>query len=275
MLKTVLVACFLCGSMAAQEGASVKSDSSSELAKKVQNPVADLISLPFQNNTNFKYGPHHDQIQNVLNIQPVIPYKLTKDWNIVTRTILPVISQPWPVKANGIGDIDLTVFLTPANSKKFIWGVGPIFQFPSGTTVRIGHDRYASALGFGKWCIGPSAVGVLLDGSWVLGVLINNLWSFAGRQDFRKYNQMLIQPFLNYNFPKGWYVTFSPIITANWEAKRRDVWVIPVGAGAGKVFSIGKQSFNASAQYYYNVAHPKSYGPDWQLRLQFALLFPT
>lgn len=258
----------------AQEAASIKTGGASELAKKVQNPVADLISLPFQNNINFRYGPDHDLIQNVLNIEPVIPYKLTKSWNIVTRTIVPVISQPWPVKANGIGDIDLTLFWTPANPKKFIWGVGPVFQFPSGTTIRIGHDRYASALGFGKWCIGPSAVAVYMEGSWVLGVLINNLWSFAGRQDFRKYNQMLVQPFLNYNFPEGWYVTFSPIITANWEAKRRDMWIIPVGGGVGKVFTLGKQAFNGSVSYYYNIAHPTSYGPDWQLRLQLALLFP-
>ena len=164
------------------------------LAKQSQNPIANLISVPFQNNINFGIGPH-DRTQNLLLIQPVIPISLGQNWNVISRTIVPVIYQP-EVESNsggefGIGDINESLFLAPKHPGKLIWGVGPIVQFPSATD---------DTLGTGKWAAGPTAVALTMPGHWVLGVIVNNLWSFAGDNDREDINQMLIQYFVNYNF---------------------------------------------------------------------------
>jgi hypothetical protein len=186
-----------------------------ELAKETQNPVANLISVPFQNNFNFGIGPN-DATQWVLNVQPVIPITLNKDWNLITRTIVPIINQPSPAagirSAFGLGDINPSLFLSPANSAKLIWGVGPTMTFPTATD---------SLLGNGKWSAGPGLVVLTTPGHWVIGALVNNQWSFAGWGK-KSVNSLLVQPFINYNFSHGWYLTSSPIITANWLAASDD-----------------------------------------------------
>ena len=239
----------------------------SDLAQKAQNPVADLISIPFQNNMNFNVGPQ-DEIQNILNIQPVAPFSLTEKWNLITRTIAPIIWQPELMpgrgRTTGLGDINFTGFLSPAEPGRLIWGAGPILQFPSATD---------DALGVGKWCVGPSAVFLMMNPPWVNGVLINNVWSFAGSDTRRDVNQMLIQPFVNYNLPDGWYLVSAPIITANWEADSGNRWTIPIGIGAGKVLRLGRLPLNCSAQGYYNLDKPVT-GGDWTLRLQVQVLLP-
>lgn len=238
-----------------------------ELAKKTQNPVADLISVPFQNNVNFGVGPH-DDVQYILNIQPVIPFKLTEDWNLISRTIVPLIYQPELApgvgEVFGLGDIQESLFLSPAKPGKVIWGVGPIFQFPTATD---------DSLGQGKWGAGPTAVALTVHGPWVLGALVNNVWSFAGDSDRRDVNQMLLQPFVNYNLPDAWYVVTAPIITADWEADGDDRWTVPIGAGVGKIVRLGKLPVNAQASAYYNVVRPDN-AAEWQLRIQIQLLFP-
>lgn len=239
---------------------------SSDLAKQAQNPVADLISVPFQNNLNFRVGPHKQQ-QDILNIQPVIPIKLNEDWNLITRWILPVISQP-PLTVTGdrefgLGDLNPTFFLSPSKpTHGIIWGIGPTFLVPTATD---------DALGARKWGAGPAAVVLTTQGPWVIGALVSQLWSFEGGP--QAVNQTTIQPFVNYNFPGGWYLTTSPIATANWEAKPQDRWTVPVGGGFGRVFKIGKQPVNMQLAAYYNVVRPTN-GPDWQLRAQVQLLFP-
>src|SRR5208283_251275 len=240
--------------------------SEEELAKAAQNPIANMISLPFQNNTNFNVGPENGT-QNILNIQPVIPFHLGQEWNLITRTIMPVISQPAFSPGQdtqfGLGDIQFSAFLSPAKSGEFIWGVGPIVQLPTHTDDRLGSTT---------WGLGPTAVALRIDGPWVYGVLINNVWSLGG-SDENKYNNFLIQPFVNYNFGKtGTYLVSSPIITANW---RTGDWVVPLGGGIGQIFKIfGKQPVNASIQAYYNVVHPNGIGPEWQTRFQLQFLFP-
>jgi hypothetical protein len=205
-----------------------------ELAKKTQNPVADLISVPFQNNINFGVGPN-DDVQYILNVQPVIPFRLTEDWNLISRTIAPLIYQPELAPGVGdvfgLGDIQQSLFFSPAKPGKLIWGVGPILQFPTATD---------DSLGQGKWGAGPTAVALTVHGPWVLGALVNNVWSFAGDSDRRDVNQMLIQPFVNYNLPDAWYVVTAPIITADWEAESDDRWTVPLGAGVGKIVRLGK-----------------------------------
>jgi hypothetical protein len=234
-----------------------------ELAKKLQNPVSDLISVPFQNNFNFGYGPE-DKMQYVLNIQPVIPQHITAKWNWIHRTIIPVIDQPAPVDEFGLGDIQYQGFLSPANPGKFIWGVGPVFQFPSATDSQLGTE---------KWSAGAGAVALRTDGPWVYGALVNNIWSFAGDDDRANVNQMLIQPFINYNFGRGLAVGSAPIITANWEAASGQKWTVPLGAHVSQIIPIHKVPVNFLLGAYYNIVKPDN-GPDWSIRFQIALLFP-
>ncbi len=237
------------------------------LAQLTQNPVADLISVPFQNNTNFGLGPN-DRTQNVLNIQPVVPLGLSANWNLITRTIVPVIVQPDLASESGsttgLGDILFSAFLSPGQPGKVIWGVGPAISLPTGK----------EGLSSEKWALGPSIVVLTMSGPWVAGVLWNNIWSVAGDDDRPDTNNMLVQYFINYNLPNGWYLISAPIITANWKASSGNKWVVPFGAGAGKVFRVGKQPLNASLQAYVNAVKPDDFGADWTLRAQLQFLFP-
>lgn len=245
--------------------AAAAEPSAEALAKAAQNPVADMISLPFQNNTNFNFGPE-EETQNVLNIQPVIPFQVSKDWNVITRTILPIVSQPglFPGQGreNGLGNTLFTAFLSPRDSGKVIWGVGPAIQLPTATDDQIAEDQ---------WAGGPSAVVLTMPGHWVFGALVSNIWDMSGSQDI---NFFTLQPFINYNFSKGWYVSTSPIITANWEANSGNEWTVPLGGGVGRIFKLGKQHLNAQVNGYYNVEKPNNIGPDYTLRLQLQFLFP-
>jgi hypothetical protein len=251
---------------AGQGGGGSAEATQEELAKAAQNPVANLISVPFQNNFNFGVGPN-DATQWILNVQPVIPISLSEDWNLITRTILPIINQPSPApgvpSAFGLGDINPTFFLSPAKSGKLIWGVGPTLTFPTATDAM---------LGAGKWSAGPAAVALTMQGHWVIGALANQQWSYAGWGE-KNVSAMLIQPFINYNFSHGWYVTTSPIITADWNANRGDKWTVPIGGGVGKIIRLGKLPLNAQLAAYYNVVTPDN-GADWQLRFQVQFLFP-
>ncbi len=236
-----------------------------QLARAVQNPVANLISIPFQDNIGFGYGPQKD-VQNVLNIQPVIPFQITDDWNLITRTILPVATQPSFTDAGsttGLGDLTFTVFLSPARPGAVIWGVGPVATFPTATSPMTGSQS--------TWGLGPSAVVLTMPGHWVLGALVNNVWSVAGARS----NTFLLQYFVNYNFGEtGWYLTSSPIVTADWEAAAGQKWVVPFGGGVGKVVRLGKLPVNLSAAAFWNAWKP-DVGPDWTLRVQLSFLLPT
>jgi hypothetical protein len=244
-----------------------KTTAAATLAQKAQNPIANLISLPFQNNTNFGVGKL-DRTQNTLNIQPVIPFDLNEDWLIVSRTILPIIYQPAVTQTQdshfGLGDLNPSLFFVPKNNSKITWGLGPVFLLPTAT---------AQSLGTGKWGIGPTAVIVLTDAPWVVGALANNIWSIAGDNSRPDVSQFLLQPFINYNLPNGWYLVSSPIITANWKASSGNQWTVPIGGGFGKLFRIGRQPVNATLQAYWNVEKPTG-GADWLIRFQFQLLFP-
>ena len=171
--------------------------SAEELAKLAQNPVGNMISVPFQNNTNFNFGPLRGT-QDILNIQPVIPISVNDEWNIITRTIVPVVSMPSLApgdhSTNGVGDTVLTAFLSPAQPGQWIWGAGPVIQLPTNTNRDLGNKN---------WGLGISAVVLHLDhGSpWVYGALVNNVWSLTSDKAGGSYNNGLIQPFVNYNFP--------------------------------------------------------------------------
>jgi hypothetical protein len=202
-------------------------DNATALAKKLQNPIGDLYSFPFQNNTNFNTGPHQGT-QDILNVQPVIPIHITEDWNIITRTILPLIWQPSLQPAQtvpfGTGPTTFSAFLSPSKPVDgWLWGIGPVVQVPTISS---------STLGSNVWGGGPTGVLVYMKGPWVAGVLANNVWSFGGTPGLggTRYNTFLTQPFVNYNFGEGWYVGTSPIITANWLTTGDHAWTLPVGA---------------------------------------------
>jgi len=242
--------------------------SAEELAKLAQNPVGNLISVPFQNNTNFNVGPLSGT-QNILNIQPVIPIEVSAEWNIITRTILPVISQPamFPgeERTSGLGDTTFTAFLSPAVPKGLIWGVGPVLQLPTDT----------NDLGNKNWGLGASFVVLRLEKGdpWVYGVLVNNVWSLTSDKRGGAYSNGLIQPFVNYNFPEGFYLTSAPIATVAWKADSGQQWTVPVGGGVGKIFHLGKLPVNTQLSGYYNVVHPDD-GANWQIRAQVQFMFP-
>lgn len=248
------------------ETSSASQTSNEALAKKTQNPVADLISVPLQNNFNFGVGPE-EKMAWVMNVQPVIPVRVSKNWNVITRTILPVINVPSLApgmdSAGGLGDLNPTFFLSPSQPSGFIWGVGPTMTLPTATDPLLGNE---------KWSAGPAAVGLLMEGPWVIGALAHQQWSFAGAGD-KGVNQFLTQPFINYNFSDGWYVTSAPIITGNFEINQGNQWTVPLGAGVGKVPPYFGVPINMNLAPFYNVVTPDD-GPSWQLRFTVAMLFP-
>ena len=250
--------------------------SESDLAKQAQNPIANMISLPFQNNTNFNVGPL-ERTQNITNIQPVYPVSVNENLNLITRTIVPVMyvssgeaigdvvipSSVDTGRTFGLGDTTFTGFFSPKDSGKWTWGVGPVVLIPTSTD---------DTLGVGEWGAGLSAVFLTMPGNWVVGSLFSNVWS-STNEDGRRVNLFTWQYFLNYNLPNGTYLTSAPIITANWEAQSGNEWTVPFGGGVGKIFKIGKQPVNGQVSAYYNVEKPR-FGADWQLRLQLQFLFP-
>jgi hypothetical protein len=246
--------------------------SQEDLAKAAQNPVANMSSLPLLLNTTFNYGidsqPKRDT-QYVLNIQPVVPFKLNENWIMITRTILPVVGQPLPYgdgsPIGGIANLQETLFFSPAKPGKLIWGAGPVFQIPTASNQMLGSS---------KWSGGPSAVVLTMPGHWVLGALAQNVWSFAGPDGAPAVNQFLLQYFINYNFKGGWYLTSAPIITADWtQSQNRDKWTVPVGIGGGKIMRWGKQPVNIQLHYYYNIVRPTGAVPSGPYTVRFFLQF--
>jgi hypothetical protein len=247
-----------------------------DLAKAAQNPVAAMISLPFQNNTLFVIGPD-DDAPNLLNIQPVIRFTIG-DWNIINRTIAPVIYLPdvtaglpeLPEGVNrgstlGLGDINHSVYFSPADSGPIIWGIGPSLTIPTATDENIGSE---------KWSAGPAAVVLAQPGPWVIGSLVRQLWSFAGDGERQDVSQLLIQPFCQ--LQHGGRLVSGVRADHHGElggGQRRHLDV-PLGGGFGRICKIGNQAINAQIQGFYNVEHPQ-FGPEWIMRFQLQFLFPT
>jgi hypothetical protein len=234
-----------------------------ELAQQAANPIADLLSIPFQNNIDFGLGDF-DRTRNVLNIQPVVPLAGGK---VITRTVIPFVWLPDITAesgsfSSGLSDIVFTAFYVPSGGA-FMWGMGPVVEFPTG-----GGSR-----GSQKWSVGPSVVALAQTGPWTLGILANNVWSIAGESDRESVSRGLLQYFIVYQLGNGWYVNSAPINTVNWKAESGQKFLVPLGAGGGKLVFLGKLPVNLQSQVYYNVVKP-DIGPDWQLRLQVQVLLP-
>ena len=242
---------------------------SDTLAKLVQNKVANLLQVPFQNNMDFGYGPY-ERMRNTLNIQPVIPIKLSSKLNIITRVIVPIVSRPdigqEKLSYFGLGDINPSFFFSPIHPGKLVWGIGPSFLLPTATLPE---------LGLGKWAVGPGFIILVQPGRTTVGAYTVNVFSFSGDEN-QRVNLMNFNPYLSYTFPSKFYLTSSPIITINWKGSEGNKALVPVGGGIGKTVKIDQQFMSFSIQYYVYVVKSKQLnGPDGQLRLQWALLFPN
>lgn len=245
---------------------------SDDLAAKTQNPIASMISLPFEN--TFDFGASNGDAW-IMNVQPVIPVTVG-DWNLVSRVIAPIASAPGGVQTTGnpnpigsgrvfgLGDINYSLFFSPAEAGRFIWGVGPSVTFPTATDARLGSAKLS---------MGPTAVVLTQPKPWSLGVLARQLWSVAGPDGRADVNQFMVQPFVNYNFGEGWYAYTDPAIVANWNAASGNMWTVPAGAGIGKIFKIGNQPMNVRAGAFANVVKPAA-APDWYAKLTVQFLFP-
>jgi hypothetical protein len=234
-----------------------------ELSQKAANPIADLVSLPLQFNNDMGLGPY-DRSSSVLNVQPVVPLAGGK---IVTRTIFPFVWLPDVTSesgsySSGLSDITFTGFYVPGGSS-LMWGLGPVLEFPTGGSMR----------GSEKWSAGISGVALSQSGDWTLGILANNVWSFAGDADRQDVNKGLAQLFIVRQLGNGWYVNSAPVITVNWKAAEDQKWKVPLGAGGGKLLFLGRLPVNLQTQVYYYVVKP-DVGPDWQFRFQVQMLFP-
>jgi len=241
-----------------------------EIAKKLQNPVGDLISVPFTNYTNFNVGPNKGT-QDILQIQPVIPIHVNPEWNVITRTVASLVWSPsfQPAASAppfGIAPTSFTAFLSPANPVDgWVWGAGPVTQLPTISNKTLGSN---------VWGLGPSFVIVKLAGPIVAGILVNNVFSLGGTtgRGGTHYNTFLFEPFFNYNFGGGWFVGTVPIMTANWDAGG-EKWTLPVGVQAGRVIKVaGKLPVKLEVGAYYNALRPSGAG-TWQLLTELALVF--
>ncbi|UGY09659.1 transporter [Phyllobacterium pellucidum] len=242
-------------------------ESTADLAKKLSNPVAAMISVPFQANYDGGYGPE-DGSKYTINIQPVIPFTLNEDWNVISRTILPVVWQDDIAGPSGhqfgLGDTTQSFFFSPKKPGLggVIWGVGPAFLLPTATDDLLGGE---------KWGAGPTGVVLKQEGPWTFGALANHIWSFAGDDDRSDVNATFLQPFLSYTTPDAWTFGINTESTYNWD---EDQWSVPINLTVAKLVKFDKQpvSFTAGVRYW---AESPENGPDgWGARFVVTFLFP-
>jgi hypothetical protein len=274
-LKSMLVASVVIGlaphiAVAGQQPANAAPrtpEENEELAKKLSNPISDLVSVPFQFNWYQDVGPL-DLSTFILNVQPVIPLELNKDWNLILRIIVPFIGQPplfiGDLSAFGVGDVTSSFFFSPRNSSGFTWGVGPVFETPS---------SYQPTIGSGHFSIGPTAVALQQTGKWTIGVLGNQVWSVAGDSRRADVNQMFLQPFLAYQKTHTVTLTLTSEMTANWEAHGEERWTVPILGDISKLDKFGPFPASYELGAAWLPAHP-DVGPSWSIRGAVTILLP-
>jgi hypothetical protein len=241
-----------------------------ELAKQSENPVTRLYTVPLRYEGGYDYGPT-DGTRSILELdQAVVPFRLSDDWSLITRTKVPYYWQP-PKKLgetwqSGLGNAYTTLFLSPEYGRSFYWGVGPVIYFPTATN---------SAVGVNKWGSGPSVAFTWKNGGpWVAALVTNNIWSFGGPpQSSDRTNSLLVNPIVSYHFGDGWSVGSSPNITSDWNKAAGKRWTAPVGGGVSKVVKLGRQPVKFGIDVYDDVVHPQGTGPLWSAQFTVTLLF--
>ncbi|MFN8626224.1 MAG: transporter [Candidatus Binatia bacterium] len=245
---------------------SKPSDDAAELAKKLQNPIAALISVPIQNNFDFGAGPGGDGFQYKVNIQPVIPITLNENWNLISRTILPVVYQDkifGNTSQSGLSDTLQSLFFSPQKptSGGWIWGAGPVFLLPTATDDLLGSE---------KWGAGPTAVVLKQEKGWTYGMLANQVWSFAGEEGRQNVNSTFLQPFVAYTTKRQTTFTINSESTYDWENEH---WTAPLNFMVAQLVKVGKMPIQLQVGARYYADKPEN-GPDWGLRFTATLLLP-
>jgi hypothetical protein len=240
-----------------------------DLAMQLSNPIADLVSVPLQFNFADGVGPD-EATRTILNIQPVVPFTLNDEWNLVGRWIMPFVSQPALApgleSSYGMGDIVFSTFFSPRDSEGAIWGVGPVLSLP------VTSDP---TLGSGKWAGGPTFVMLKQSGPWTYGFLANYLWSFADATNENRadVDRGFVQPFLAYGTPEGVTYTINSESSYDRQAAAGDEWTVPINLVISKVTRLGPFPFQVGGGIGWYAKAPAN-GPDWQLRAQFTLILP-
>lgn len=240
-----------------------------DLAKKLSNPVASLISVPVQYNFDENFGRDEGGERSLTNVQPVVPVSLSQEWNLISRTILPIIHQrDMPIDGmdeRGVGDVVQSFFFSPAKPTRggLIWGVGPVFGIPTASDDVLGNEQ---------WNAGPTGVFLEQEGPWTYGALVNHLWSMGGDDDREDVNATFLQPFLAYTTHTATTFTLNMETTRDWET---DEWLAPVNLMASQLFKLGGQPMSVGAGLRYWIDSPSDSGPEGLgFRLVFTLLFP-
>ncbi len=243
-------------------------DDAAELAKKLSNPIASLISVPFQYNFDHNIGPANDGTKNYINVQPVVPISLSQDWNMISRTIVPVVWQdeifPGAGSQFGLSDTVQSLFFSPKQpTNGIVWGVGPVFLLPTGTDTLLTTD---------KWGAGPTAVALTQQNGWTVGMLANHIWSFAGDENRAEVNSTFLQPFVSYTTPDAWTFSLNTESTYDWTAEQ---WSVPLNFVVTKLTKIGNQPISIGGGVRYWADAPDSGPEGWGARAVVTYLFPT
>jgi len=243
--------------------------SESELAHEVENPVSKLSSFPVRYQNDFGIGPQNLE-RSTVSLRPTLAFPLTRDLSLVSRTTVPIASQPDIVHrtmTSGLGDIAESLFLVPRPASNVIWGAGPSLSFPT---------ALPDALGSGRVTVGPTAVVLMQSRLVTLGVLGGQSWSVAGDSSRPDISRLGIQYIAALYLPRGWYILTAPVLSANWNADSfRNMWTIPVGGGGGKVLHVGELPLNVWVAAYWNVVRPETLvAPSGNVQAQVALLLP-
>jgi hypothetical protein len=254
--------------LGAENGTSARKGGNEDLAQELTNPLADLMTIPIQMNWDRNIGVQNEGRKTQTNIQPVIPFHLSADWNLISRTIVPLIDQnnilPGTGSQFGLGDINLSLFFSPKKpaSGGLVWGAGPVFLLPTATDDLLGAD---------KWCVGPTAVALTMRGPWTVGALGNHIWSVGGRGGRSDISSTFMQPFAAYTWPSAWTLSVQSESSYNWKTKD---WSVPVNASVSKLVKWGKLPVSLQAGLGYWLVSPNTGPEGWRIRFQANFVLP-